>query len=304
LTAEEKRVDKIMNEKEALKWLSDRMPVGDDCYVMSWEGRNLLLTTDMLHSNSDFPTGTTSYTMGWRSVAVSLSDIAAMGGDPKALVIAYGSSRFDLDELEHFLEGAEDVAGKYGARIVGGDLDRHGEFTVVTTVLGEAESPVGRKGASPGDLVAVTGDLGRTAAALELFETGDYERANDLFRFDPRVEPGRKLVSLASSMMDISDGLARSLHQLADINDVGFRIKADRIPYTPLLEEVTDSEEDQENLGLFTGEDFELLFTAPEKHQFELARFGATVIGKVTEEDVEIVHGREVTLLEDRGYVH
>jgi len=293
-----------MNEKEALKWLADRMPVGDDCFVMDRVENKLLLTTDMLHETSDFPRGTTFYTIGWRSVAVSLSDIAAMGGSPKALVIAYGISDFDLTELEEFLDGAEAVCSKYGAEIVGGDLDSHGELTVVTTAIGEVETPVFRRGAKPGDLVAVTGDLGRTAAALELFSDGQTDRANDLFRFDPRVDTGTKLASTASSMMDISDGLARSLHQMAETSDVGFRITAGKIPYTPALEEVTDSKEELEELGLFTGEDYELLFTAPEKHEFELAKFGATVIGKVTEEGVEIVRGREVSPLEDEGYVH
>ncbi|MBS3791473.1 thiamine-phosphate kinase [Candidatus Bipolaricaulota bacterium] len=293
-----------MDEKEALKWLADRMPVGDDCYVMDWGERNLLLTTDMLHQATDFPSGTTSYTIGWRSVAVSLSDIAAMGGEPKALVIAYGNSRFDLDPLEKFIEGAEAVCDKYETKIVGGDLDSHEELTVVTSALGEVKTPATRKGAQPGELVAVTGDLGRTAAALELFERNQHDRANELFQFDPRVEPGKKLVSLVSSMMDISDGLARSLHQLAEINDVGFRVTADKMPYTPLLDELTGSREEKEKLGLFTGEDYELLFTAPKKHEFDLAKFGATVIGKVTEEGVEVVRGREVTPLEDEGYVH
>lgn len=293
-----------MDEKEALKWLADRMPVGDDCYVMDWGESHLLLTTDMLHQTTDFPPGTTGYTIGWRSVAVSLSDIAAMGGEPKALVIAYGTPQFDLNQLEEFIEGAEAVCDKYGARIVGGDLDSHEEMTVVTSALGEVRTPATRKGAKPGELVAVTGDLGRTAAALELFDTGQDERANELFQFDPRVERGKKLASLASSMMDISDGLARSLHQLAEINDVGFRVTADKIPYTPVLDELTSSGEEKETLGLFTGEDFELLFTAPEKHEFDLAKFGATVIGKVTEEGVDIVRGREVSSLEDEGYVH
>ncbi|MFW6071543.1 MAG: thiamine-phosphate kinase [Candidatus Bipolaricaulota bacterium] len=293
-----------MDEKEALKWLANRMPVGDDCYVMDWGERNLLLTTDMLHQTTDFPRGTTSYTIGWRSVAVSLSDIAAMGGEPKALVIAYGNSRFELDPLKKFIEGAEAVCDRYGAKIVGGDLDSHEELTVVTSALGEVKTPATRKGAQPGELVAVTGDLGKTAAALELFERNQYDRANELFQFDPRVKPGKKLASFVSSMMDISDGLARSLHQLAEINDVGFRVTADKIPYTPLLDELTGSGEEKEKLGLFTGEDYELLFTAPEKHEFELAKFGATVIGKVTEEGVDIVRGREVSHLEDEGYVH
>lgn len=293
-----------MDEKEALDWLKNRMPVGDDCFVLDRDGRDLLLTTDMLHRSSDFPEGTTSYTVGWRSVAVSLSDIAAMGGEPEALVIAYGAPEFGGDELKDFVAGAEAACEENGGRIVGGDLDRHDELTVVTTALGRTQHPITRDGAYPGELLAVTGDLGRTGAALGLFKAGETKRANELFRFEPRVELGRELSNMATSMMDISDGLARSLHQLADINDVGFRITENKIPYSPLIEDMAETEEEKEELGLFTGEDFELLFTTPEGNEFELAKSGATVIGKVTEEGIEMVKGKEVVPLEDKGYVH
>ena len=293
-----------MDEREALNWLANRLPVGDDCYVLEWKGTNLLLTTDMLHRSTDFPEGATQYTIGWRSAAVSISDIAAMGGDPEALLIAYGDSGFDRPDLEDFVAGIEDVCRKSETRLVGGDLDRHDELTVVTTALGKSDTPVTREGAEPGDLVGITGDLGRTGAGLRLFDRGRYEEANELFRFEPRVDIGRKLADLASSMMDISDGLARSLHQLAEKNEVGFRITADKLPYHPLLDEISGSEGEKEKLGLFTGEDFELLFTSPGGNEFELAKIGSTIIGEVTEEGVEIVRGREISPLEDEGYVH
>lgn len=280
------------------------MPVGDDCFVLERGETNLLLTTDMLHQTSDFPDGITSYTIGWRAVAASLSDIAAMGGNPEAVLIAYGAPRFNLEELEEFLAGAETVCEKTGANIVGGDLDRHDELTIVTTALGKGNRPVTRKGATPGELVAVTGDLGRTGAGLEFFEKGDFDRANELFLFEPRIELGVQLAPFASSMMDISDGLARSLHQLSSVNDVGFRITGNKVPYNPSIEEIARTDEKKEELGLFTGEDFELLLTTPKENKFKLAKIGATVIGEVTEEGVEIVKGRRVIPLEDEGYVH
>lgn len=293
-----------MNETEALTWLQDRMPVGDDCFVLEGKEEDQLLTTDMLHRTSDFPEGITSYTTGWRSVAVSLSDIAAMGGNPEAVVIAYGAPEFDGEELKDFVSGAEAACEISDARIVGGDLDRHDELTVVTTALGSAEAPVTREGAYPGELVAVTGDLGRTAAGLRLFESGETERANELFRFEPRIELGMELAPMASSMMDISDGLARSLHQLARKNDVGFRITENKLPYSRPVEELAETEAEKEEMGIFTGEDFELLFTTLEANEFALAKSGATVIGRVTEEEVEMVRGTDVVPLEDQGYVH
>ncbi|MFW6048719.1 MAG: thiamine-phosphate kinase, partial [Candidatus Bipolaricaulota bacterium] len=149
-----------MNEQEALEWLAERMPVGDDCYVLDRVDEDLLLTTDMLHRSADFPPGTTDFTIGWRSVAVSLSDLAGMGGVPLALLIAYGAPNFERESLEEFLDGADEVCSLAGGRIVGGDLDRHQELTVTTTGVGRAKSPVMRSGAEIGDLVVVTGDLG------------------------------------------------------------------------------------------------------------------------------------------------
>lgn len=294
-----------MNEQEALEWLAERMPVGDDCFFLQKGDNNLLLTTDMLHRSSDFPRGTTDYTVGWRSVAVSLSDVAGSGGRPLAVLIAYGAPEFDREALDGFLAGAQDVCSRTGGRIVGGDLDHHDELTVTTTVIGEADRPVTRSGAEPDDLVAVTGGLGRTAAGLKLFERGDLKRSNELFQFEPSVEVGRQLAEIADAMMDISDGLARSLHQISRASNVGFRISERKIPYVHALEEEADSEEERRELGLFTGEDFELLAAVPKKYEFDLARVGAQVIGEVTGgERVEIISDGERSELEDRGYIH
>ncbi len=294
-----------MDEKEALDWLAGRMPVGDDCYVLTQGGEDLLLTTDMLHRSADFPAGITDFTIGWRSVAVSLSDLAGTGGRPLAVLIAYGAPQFELDSLEEFLDGAEEVCSLVGGRIVGGDLDRHQELTITTTAIGEAERPVDRSGAEPGDLVTVTGDLGRTAAALKLFEKGEVDRANELFRFEPRIQEGLQLGEMATSMMDISDGLARSLHQISRASDVGFRVTEGKIPFAPSVEELSESPEERRELGLFTGEDFELLATVPAQYKFDLATLGVRVIGEVTaEEEVRVASGMEVIDLEDRGYVH
>ncbi len=174
-----------MDERAALRLLADDLPdAGDDAAVIDGH----VLTTDMLHETTDFPRGTTRYTAGWRAVGASLSDVAAMGAKAVAGVAVYAAPEFEPTELESFVEGASDVCESVGARYVGGDLDTFEEFTASTTVLGRTDDPVLRSGAKPGDWLCVTGTLGRSAAALRLFESGDVERANDLFRFQPRVE--------------------------------------------------------------------------------------------------------------------
>ena len=288
-----------MDEQSALTRITEEVPeAGDDAAVVD----GLVLTTDMLHESTDFPAGTTRHTAGWRAVAASLSDVAAMGGEAVATVAVYGAPAFEWGELAAFVAGATDVSANVGAEYVGGDLDGHEEFTVATTALGRAETPVRRSGATPGDAVCVTGTLGRSAAALDLFEAGEHERANELFRFEPRVAAGQQLATHATAMMDSSDGLARSLHQLAEASDCGFAIESP-LPVAAALEDTVADADERRELSLFFGEDFELVCTVPESHLPELRAATAvslTPIGTVTEEEITL----DGEPLPDRGYTH
>ena len=288
-----------MDERAALELLSGRVTgAGDDCAVLDeW-----LLTTDMLHATTDFPDGTTRYTAGWRAVAASLSDVAAMGGAARAAVAVYAAPELDEQELTAFVAGASDVCESVGAEYVGGDLDTHDEFTTATTVLGRAETPIRRSGARVGEAVCVTGTLGRSAAALELFEADDIARANELFRFDPRIAAGRAIGPHAGAMMDVSDGLARSLHQLAEASGCGMDV-GEPLPVDESVEAVAADAAESRELGVFFGEDFELLFTGPET-ALEAVREASPVaiarIGTVVESDVTL----DGEPLSDRGYTH
>ncbi|WP_435062236.1 thiamine-phosphate kinase [Halobaculum sp. EA56] len=293
-----------MDEREALARLSASLPAaGDDCAVVG----DRVLTTDMLHETTDFPAGVDRYTAGWRAVAASLSDVAAMGAAAEAAVAAYGAPRFDPDEVDEFVRGAREVCERVDAEYVGGDLDRHDEFTVATTALGRTDDPVLRSGARPGDAVCVTGTFGRSAAALRAFADGDADRGNALFRFTPRVAAGVALRPYATAMMDSSDGLARSLHQLAgasgDDGGVGFDIAGASVPVDDAVAERFDDPDGRREAALFFGEDFELVFTVP-SDAVEDARAASptsvTAIGSVTESGVRI----DGDPLPDRGYDH
>ncbi|MDZ7700868.1 MAG: thiamine-phosphate kinase [Halobacteriales archaeon] len=289
-----------MDERAALRILAERLPAaGDDAAVVD----GLVLTTDMLHERADFPSGTTAYTAGWRTVGASLSDVAAMGAEAVAAVAVYAAPEFDPDELAAFVDGAGEVCEAVGARYVGGDLDRHDEFTAVATALGRTDAPVRRSGASPGERVCVTGTLGRSAAALELFEAGEADRANALFRFEPRVAAGRALAPYASSMMDSSDGLARSLHQLAEASGCGFAVEADEIPVDDAVQAVAADDAAALELATAVGEDFELVLTM-EAVDVEAARAACPVelsaVGTVTESGVTL----DGEPLADAGWTH
>ncbi|WP_311173848.1 thiamine-phosphate kinase [Halobellus ordinarius] len=289
-----------MDERSALRRLAAALPsAGDDAAVVD----GLVVTTDMLHEATDFPPGTTRYTAGWRAVGASLSDVAAMGAEPTAAVAAYAAPALDEAELDAFLDGAVDVCEGVGAEYVGGDLDTAAEFTVATTALGESDDPVRRRGASPGDVVCVTGTLGRTAAGLRAFGADDIDCGNELFRFQPRTDAGLALAPHATAMMDSSDGLARSLHQLAEASDVGFEVSWDAIPVHPAVDDYAADATDRRQMATTVGEDFELVCTLPPA-AVEDARAAApvplSVVGEVVGDGVRL----DGEPLEDEGYTH
>ncbi|AWB28680.1 thiamine-phosphate kinase [Halococcoides cellulosivorans] len=284
-----------MDERAALAMITDQIDeAGDDAAIVD----GTAITIDMLHDSADFPAGVTDRTMGWRSVAVSLSDLAAVGADPVGAVAAYGAPTFSEGALTAFVTGAREVCDAVGTEYVGGDLDCHDERTIATAAVGRVDHRVGRAGATPGDAVCVTGCLGTGAAAFKLFETGKIERANQLYRFSPRIAAGRALAPVATAMMDSSDGLARSLHQIAAASDCGITIEGD-LPIDPALREFADTD----RLATTFGEDFELIVTLPED-AIDDARARVPVdltrIGTVTESGVT----RDGDPLPDEGYVH
>jgi len=297
-----------MQEREVLKFLAEKLPhIGDDGAVIPFGDTHLVLTIDMLSEKVDLPEGATPHAIGWRAVAVSLSDLAAMGAKPLGVMLALGAPKFERVFLEELLTGVLDCCRSVETRYVGGDLSRSDELVLVSAALGEAKRPIRRAGAQMGDLVCITGELGRTAAALKLFERGEAQRANRLFEFVPRVREGKALGRYATSMIDVSDGLARSLHQLGEASGAGFHVRYREIPVAAEVEELAQSEEERREMALHTGEDFELLFTLPAEqlsHAQKACSFA--VIGEVTPrgEGIRLEDEEGLHKLEDRGYEH
>ena len=264
----------------------------DDCAELPFGEQIMVVTTDMLHRTTDFVEGMTDWQAGWMSAAVTLSDIASMGAVPKYLLIAVGLD--DWKSLSGVMQGAQDCCKKYDATIIGGDIDRHGELTVVTTGLGHVDKDliVRRKGARPGDLVCITGTPGQAQAWLDGYH--QFEKA--LFEPQPRVEEGQRLGRAGiSAMMDDSDGIALSLYDLMSASGCGFAIDSAKLPLAagiPL--------DQARELALHGGGDYELIFTiSPDK--FPVAGVPSTVIGTVVAEQTVTVDGSP---LAKRGYQH
>jgi thiamine-monophosphate kinase len=289
-----------MDERAALALVADVVPeAGDDAAYVDGQ----VLTIDMLHESTDFPPGTTPYTRGWRAVGASLSDVAAMGADASAAVAAYGVPEFDQTELSSFFAGASDVCEAVDARYVGGDLDAHEEPTVSTAAMGWTDTPVYRSGAAPGEALCVTGTFGRSAAALTAFEQGDQDAGNSLFQFTPRVATGTALADHATAMMDSSDGLARSLHQLAAESACGFDLDGSAVPVDPAVEAAATTDSEAREMALYFGEDFELVFTVPAGDVAaaeSAAQVPVTRVGEVTGGGLRL-DGKPMP---DHGYTH
>ncbi len=264
----------------------------DDCAEIPCGEQVMVVTTDMLHRTTDFVKGMNDWQAGWMSAAVTLSDIASMGAAPKYLLIAVGLD--DWKSLAGVMQGAKDCCTKFGAEIIGGDIDRHGELTIVTTGLGlvSRRDIVRRTGVWPGDLICITGNPGQAQAWLEGYL--QFEKA--LFEPQPRVVEGQFLGrGGVSAMMDDSDGIALSLYDLLSVNDCGFSLDSAKLP----LPTGIPSERARE-LVLYGGGDYELLFTIP-PDRYPVAGVSSTIIGSAIPERKVLVDGKP---LEKRGYQH
>mgnify|MGYP001593925673 FL=1 len=276
--ATEKRLIEIIR-RAAARGPGVRVGIGDDCAVLEPSaGRPLLATTDLLIEDVHFRRRWAEPAdLGWKSLAVNLSDIAAMGGRPRwALVALACPEDTSVEEAEAFFEGALGLASEHEVAVVGGDTTASPRGWIVNvTLLGEAtRAPVLRSTARPGDVIAVTGSLGRSAAGLALLELGatpvgvSADTLADLtaahLRPRPRVGEGRWLAAAGgvTAMIDLSDGLATDLGHIAEESGVGARVGLERVPVHAGMRAVASSL-GREALAWATGggEDYELLLT-------------------------------------------
>jgi len=264
--------DLVHNPRNVLK------AVGDDAAVLkAGDGKCLLFTTDMLVEGVHFSLSYFSLReVGWKSLAVNISDIAAMGGIPTHALVSIGiSAKFSVEEVESIYTGLRECARRWQVNVVGGDTVKSpGPLVINVALLGEVEEErvVYRSGARPGDYICVTGSLGASAAGLYVLqnhETAWLQRVKSFVRRAhllpaPRVQEGRVLASTGavSAMDDISDGLAGDIGHICAASGVGCILEASEIPISQeVIEAARIAGRDPLDWALYGGEDFELLFT-------------------------------------------
>ncbi|MBW2466874.1 MAG: thiamine-phosphate kinase [Deltaproteobacteria bacterium] len=317
-------VQKYGHERESLI-----KGIGDDCAVLAKAGEDcLLLTTDTLVEGVHFDLAWhPPYLLGRKCASVNLSDIAAMGGQPKICLLSIGFHGAGQTWFDEFMAGFTKALEEYDVLLVGGDtVKSSNELIISVTVLGEGnrEQIRYRSGAKPGDLVWVSGPLGCSAAGLELCRKTQSHSVENADRqqlvnahLDPHAEVDLGIFlaacGLVHAMIDVSDGLATDLAHLCQVSNVGAEIQQDLLPVSESLEGAAR----ELNVNVFDwvlkgGEDYQLLFTTgPEDEQklrqLVTERFDRDIfrLGKIIDEQgVFLCNGTERHDISYQGYDH
>lgn len=289
----------------------DGVGIGDDCAVLPYsEGRSLLVTTDLLIEERHFRRDWISAKdLGYKSLAVNLSDISAMGGKPLYAFLSIGLPEdLPLEWIEQFFRGTHKLASEHNVRLMGGDTTKSsGPMVINYTILGEIKTKnlLWRSAAEPGDRIAVLGKLGESGAGLSLlmeektsYNSTEQQLINSHNRPQLYVDEAQYLASssAAHAMIDLSDGIQSDAGHIANKSDVNMQIDVERIPITPDLNQICDTYSwNPIELALSSGEDYGLLFTVSGKNEENLRKrfkekFGYefTIIGKVKKGPAEL----------------
>ena len=316
-----------MNERDLIARVRELFSprIGDDAAVIGKQ----VMTADMLVEDVDFTRAIPLHFVGRKSIAVNLSDIAAMGATPRWLLVSLALPDWAIADVDALLLGLRDAAAQHGAEIVGGDLSRSEKLVLSVTAIGELEGrALLRSGAKPGDRIFLSRPVGGSSAGLQLLTRGwsvdgvapqnigysHREFALSAIRRhvdpDPEVELGRKLAAIdeVTSCIDVSDGLSTDLHNLCEASGCGAEIERERIPIFPdLLGAAGTLGIGIQDAVLNGGEEYALLFTARARESELSSRLGRAVyaIGRVTaEQGVMLKENSAMRALERRGWDH
>lgn len=310
-----RQLQKIISFEPRPGALSSVVGIGDDAAVLELPpGRQLIVTTDTLVEGVHFPPHTAPGDLGHKSLAVSLSDLASMGAEPAWFFLALTLPGIDSAWTDAFAQGMAELAENTGIELAGGDTTS-GPLSITVTALGLVETgqALKRSGAREGDIIVVSGSLGGAAFALKKIaarEVPDAACAEKLYRPDPRLGLGSRLHGLATSCIDLSDGLLADLSHVLHASGKGAEIHLECLPSPECM--VNLNEKERLELQTSGGDDYELCFTIPRHREPELAVIESetgirlTVIGEInaTLKLRCFTGGGEVFDASSKGYEH
>jgi thiamine-monophosphate kinase len=293
-----------------IKSSSVKLGIGDDCAILSLPvGQQLAMSIDTLVAGRHFPDGAQPYDIARRALAVSVSDLAAMGASPVAFTLALTLPDVDQPWLQQFSAGLRDAADYYQLPLIGGDTTQ-GMLAITVQVHGSLPQNIAlkRSGAKPGDAIFVSGNLGDAAVALTLMQQSfDVTSAQQAFLHSRFYQPqaqlalGQQLLGKASAAIDISDGLLADLGHICKASAVAATLYSQQIPLSDVVKDVVDSQRAL-YYALTGGDDYELCFTAPVVQRAEIIACGQSLAVPITEVGV-IAAGDGVQCIDQAGAI-
>ena len=296
-----------MDEAQFVRFLTGRFPfshgtgIGDDTSVVKTGEQFQLITKDLLIEDVHFSLDYYSIEdVALKAVAVNLSDIAAMGGEPLYFYLGLGfPNRLKEEAAVRFFSALEKACRLWNVELAGGDFSSAEKLFISITMIGQAENPISRGNARTGDLIGITGSLGESAAGLKLLQKGI--RTGPLVQrhitVQPEIAKGKILSKYVHAMIDVSDGLVIDLKRMLTASGKGAVIHFENIPISPELERACGQHDlNRYETVLAGGEDYVLLFTLSPAQETELRKenIAYSIIGEITR-DSEQLH------VEDRG---
>lgn len=280
--------------------------IGDDCAIIPMNSqKEIVITTDTLVNGVHFLKNANPYILGRKSLAVNISDVAAMAATPKWAFLSLSlCSNMELDYIESFMKGFYSMANEFGVELLGGDTTGSSNFVITVTLIGEnpINKSVKRSGANIGDYVYVTGEIGCSYTGLIAIKKNleGFERAKKKHMDPtPRIKEALAVREFASAMIDISDGLLQDCSHICEESSVGIEINLNEIPLC--RESLVDRTE-----MIAGGEDYELIFTADKKYEKVLRNIeNIKKVGRVTDGNgVKVIEkGRELHI-KHLGFKH
>ena len=281
--------------------------VGDDAALLRTDAAaELAVATDMLLEGRHFAKGAEPRALGHKALAVNLSDMAAMGATPRWATLALALPHANEDWIAAFADGFYALAERFDVDLIGGDTTR-GPLTICVAILGEVPAGLAlmRSGARPDDDIWVSGELG--GAAYALHDAGNAAAASRLHQPEPRVELGEKLRGIAHAAIDVSDGFAQDLGHILERSGVGAVVHYALLPKFPCGDAQL-----QQRCVLAGGDDYELLFTAPQSARRELEvlsaalRLALTRVGSIRsgEAKLQLLDALGKSMAAGRGFDH
>ena len=289
--------------------------IGDDAALIAPPaGELLVISVDTLIAGRHFPQQTTPGDIGYKSLAVNLSDMAAMGATPRWITLSLALPEVDEAFLGGFSEQLLILAEQHGVQLIGGDTVR-GPLTITVQIIGTvpAGEALKRSGAKVGDAIFASGTLGDAAAGLSVIQAGEittddeYRLLERLNRPTPRVELGKALRGVATAAIDISDGLLADLSHILEQSHVAAEIDSSQIPCSDALLALIPDQPKRVQLMATGGDDYELCFTVPAHRIDDVQQISAklalplTQIGVICEGSGLLLDGQRVS---NRGFDH